>query len=336
MTLRGLFSASLWNSSSLVLCLLMTCMISAAGFIAKVRCWSTMVVSSCEMALQQNEIMDIFYDDYDKLPSEEGSFGSKSDTAMKVSLIGLAVSAIRQRVHSYQFLTLAKSKMCFKTWKPWFRTVQQQGFCYSWRFPSWPLAFSLLCLHLLRWCCPRTQSEKEKTVGKVVWKTWGTVFFKQTGSYSPTEDTVHLVGNPCDVRPLLHVFCYRAPIQYHVFLVCLHPLGDLKEYQSFTDLRYSKDKTSTCVRWHPAVRGKTSWLFAIGEDSTSSSVPSLLPKIDRLYPLFVSITSGSAKRPCTAELHSSKPWCFRNLGYRKGQLLYVLSMCATERVEKVQ
>eukprot|EP00117_Sycon_ciliatum_P006446 scpid30493/ scgid9981/ WD repeat-containing protein 63 len=29
----------------------------------------------------------------------------------------------------------------------------------------------------------------------------------------------------------------------------------MKEYQSFTDLKYSKDRTSTCVRWHPTIKG---------------------------------------------------------------------------------
>ncbi|CAK8676252.1 unnamed protein product [Clavelina lepadiformis] len=29
----------------------------------------------------------------------------------------------------------------------------------------------------------------------------------------------------------------------------------LKEYQSFTDLQYSKDKTVTCVDWHPQIKG---------------------------------------------------------------------------------
>ena len=28
----------------------------------------------------------------------------------------------------------------------------------------------------------------------------------------------------------------------------------LKEYQSFTDLIYSKDKTLSCIDWHPQVR----------------------------------------------------------------------------------
>ena len=31
--------------------------------------------------------------------------------------------------------------------------------------------------------------------------------------------------------------------------------NSLKEYQSFTDLQFSKDKTITCLDWHPTVRG---------------------------------------------------------------------------------
>ncbi|KAI6660473.1 WD repeat-containing protein 63-like [Oopsacas minuta] len=31
--------------------------------------------------------------------------------------------------------------------------------------------------------------------------------------------------------------------------------NSLKEYQSFTDLQYSKDKTITCIDWHPTVKG---------------------------------------------------------------------------------
>lgn len=30
---------------------------------------------------------------------------------------------------------------------------------------------------------------------------------------------------------------------------------NLKEYQSFTDLRFSKDKLITCIDWHPAIKG---------------------------------------------------------------------------------
>ena len=29
----------------------------------------------------------------------------------------------------------------------------------------------------------------------------------------------------------------------------------LKEYQSFTDLQFSKDKSITCIEWHPSIRG---------------------------------------------------------------------------------
>ena len=31
---------------------------------------------------------------------------------------------------------------------------------------------------------------------------------------------------------------------------------NLKEYQSFTDLRFSKDKLITCVDWHPTIKGQ--------------------------------------------------------------------------------
>ena len=31
----------------------------------------------------------------------------------------------------------------------------------------------------------------------------------------------------------------------------------LKEYQSFTDLKFSKDKSITCVEWHPVIRGSS-------------------------------------------------------------------------------
>ncbi len=29
----------------------------------------------------------------------------------------------------------------------------------------------------------------------------------------------------------------------------------LKEYQSFTDLKFSKDKLITCIDWHPSIKG---------------------------------------------------------------------------------
>ena len=31
----------------------------------------------------------------------------------------------------------------------------------------------------------------------------------------------------------------------------------LKEYQSFTDLNYSKDKTISHINWHPSINGET-------------------------------------------------------------------------------
>ncbi len=31
---------------------------------------------------------------------------------------------------------------------------------------------------------------------------------------------------------------------------------NLKEYQSFTDLKFSKDKLITCIDWHPTIKGQ--------------------------------------------------------------------------------
>lgn len=37
-----------------------------------------------EETLQQNEIMNVFYDDWMSLTAEDGSFGSKADNHLKV------------------------------------------------------------------------------------------------------------------------------------------------------------------------------------------------------------------------------------------------------------
>ena len=39
-----------------------------------------------DLALQQNEIMDVFYDDWTALADEDSSFGSKADNHLKVTL----------------------------------------------------------------------------------------------------------------------------------------------------------------------------------------------------------------------------------------------------------
>lgn len=36
---------------------------------------------------------------------------------------------------------------------------------------------------------------------------------------------------------------------------------NLKEYQSFTDLRFSKDKVITWIDWHPTIKGTCSILY---------------------------------------------------------------------------
>ena len=44
------------------------------------------ITSFCrfELALQQNEIVDVFYDDYLNLADDDTTFGSKSDNYLKV------------------------------------------------------------------------------------------------------------------------------------------------------------------------------------------------------------------------------------------------------------
>lgn len=35
-----------------------------------------------------------------------------------------------------------------------------------------------------------------------------------------------------------------------LFVVCY-----IQEYQSFTDLQFSKEKSITCIQWHPTIKG---------------------------------------------------------------------------------
>lgn len=48
--------------------------------------WFMALVLFCrfELALQQNEILDVFYDDYFSLADDETTFGAKSDNYLKV------------------------------------------------------------------------------------------------------------------------------------------------------------------------------------------------------------------------------------------------------------
>jgi len=43
-----------------------------------------MMVCRVESALQQNEIIDVFFDDWAALTIDDGSFGSKADNHLKV------------------------------------------------------------------------------------------------------------------------------------------------------------------------------------------------------------------------------------------------------------
>jgi len=45
---------------------------------------ATAVLCRVESALQQNEIMDVFFDDWAGLTIDDGSFGSKADNHLKV------------------------------------------------------------------------------------------------------------------------------------------------------------------------------------------------------------------------------------------------------------
>ena len=46
------------------------------------------------------------------------------------------------------------------------------------------------------------------------------------------------------------------PWDYGVLISCLLPyFSPFQEYQSFTDLLFSKDKTLTCIEWHPTIKG---------------------------------------------------------------------------------
>ena len=44
---------------------------------------------------------------------------------------------------------------------------------------------------------------------------------------------------------------------WHMSYWLLHKLSHFvtQEYQSFTDLQFSKDKTVTCIDWHPSIKG---------------------------------------------------------------------------------
>ena len=45
----------------------------------------------------------------------------------------------------------------------------------------------------------------------------------------------------------------------------------LKEYQSFTDLNYSKEKTISDIKWHPTINGEVHMQVAIAFSTTRSN-----------------------------------------------------------------
>ena len=46
--------------------------------------WTFFFFGRFQLALQQNEILDVFYDDYSSLADDETTFGAKSDNYLKV------------------------------------------------------------------------------------------------------------------------------------------------------------------------------------------------------------------------------------------------------------
>ena len=54
-----------------------------------------------DLALQQNEIMDVFYDDWTNLADEDSSFGSKADNHLKVPPSLLSHKTHYIHVHAY-------------------------------------------------------------------------------------------------------------------------------------------------------------------------------------------------------------------------------------------
>ena len=46
--------------------------------------WTFFFFGRFQLALQQNEILDVFYDDYFSLADDETTFGAKSDNYLKV------------------------------------------------------------------------------------------------------------------------------------------------------------------------------------------------------------------------------------------------------------
>ena len=71
------FVAKISVSFIIILCLLVNVSISVSDVAGLVLC-------RVESALQQNEIMDVFFDDWAALTIDDGSFGSKADNHLKV------------------------------------------------------------------------------------------------------------------------------------------------------------------------------------------------------------------------------------------------------------
>lgn len=69
------------------------------------------LTSRFELALQQNEIMDVFFDDYFSLADEDSTFGSKSDNYLKVIEV-LENIQVQDNLIVYQLLLVKNNAIC--------------------------------------------------------------------------------------------------------------------------------------------------------------------------------------------------------------------------------
>lgn len=77
---------------------------------------------------------------------------------------------------------------------------------------------------------------------------------------------INYVKNTASENPVLNLFCQLSPVvSLKTFRTdgCTIPSCNYKwiwlftsqEYQSFTDLQFSKEKSILCIDWHPNIRG---------------------------------------------------------------------------------
>ena len=56
-----------------------------------------------------------------------------------------------------------------------------------------------------------------------------------------------------------------------------------QEYQSFTDLQFSKEKSITSIQWHPTIKGKPPLRKLLIPDGRSYDCKSLMKRMSIIY-----------------------------------------------------